>query len=179
MEISAIFFYLFASLAIACSLMVVLKRSAVASAFSMVLAFFAFAGIYALLGAHLIAGLQILVYAGAVMVLFVFVIMLLNADIPALDLSRRTKKAAVITLGLIVVLTSLFIKVFKGESLGPVPRRAFNLEAIEAAGGNTRVIAELTFSEYVLPFELTSVLLLGAIVGIVAIAMRHGRKETK
>ena len=179
MEMPAIFFYVFASIAIACSLLVVLKRSAVASAFSMVLAFFAFAGIYALLGAHLIAGLQILVYAGAVMVLFVFVIMLLNADIPALELSKATRKIGVITVCLIAVLLSLFVKVFKSESLGPVAKRAFNLDSVEAAGGNTRVVAELMFSEYVLPFELTSVLLLGAIVGIVAIAMRHNRKESK
>src|SRR6476469_8798287 len=88
MDISPVFFYLFAGLAIACSLLVILKKNPVASAFSLVLVFFAFAGIYALLDAHLIAALQVLVYAGAIMVLFIFVIMLLNADVPSFDLGR-------------------------------------------------------------------------------------------
>ena len=86
MDISPSFFYLFAGLAIACSLLVILKKNPVASAFSLVMVFFSFAGIYALLDAHLIAALQILVYAGAIMVLFIFVIMLLNADVPSFDL---------------------------------------------------------------------------------------------
>ena len=63
-----------------------LKKNPVASAFSLVLVFFCFAGIYALMDAHLVAAMQVLVYAGAIMVLFVFVIMLLNADSPSLDM---------------------------------------------------------------------------------------------
>src|SRR3954465_11499633 len=90
MEISPFFFYLFAGSAIACSLFVVLKKNPVASAFSLVMVFFSFAGIYAMLDAHLIAILQILVYAGAIMVLFIFVIMLLNADVPSLDMARAS-----------------------------------------------------------------------------------------
>src|SRR4029079_9879583 len=90
MDISPVFFYLFAGLAIACSLLVILKKNPVASAFSLVMVFFSFAGIYALLDAHLIAALQVLVYAGAIMVLVIFVIMLLNADSPSLDLGRTS-----------------------------------------------------------------------------------------
>ena len=67
----------------------VFKKNPVSSAFSLVLVFFAFAGIYALLDAHLIAALQVLVYAGAIMVLFIFVIMLLNADTPRLTWGVR------------------------------------------------------------------------------------------
>src|ERR1700759_560171 len=88
MDISPFFFYLFGGLAIACALLVILKKNPVPSALSLVLVFFAFAGIYALLDAHLIAALQVLVYAGAIMVLFIFVIMLLNADAPSFDLGR-------------------------------------------------------------------------------------------
>src|SRR6188472_859873 len=88
MQINPVFFYLFAGLAIACALLVILKKNPVASAFSLVLVFFSFAGIYALLNAHLIAALQVLVYAGAIMVLFIFVIMLLNADVPSFDMGR-------------------------------------------------------------------------------------------
>ena len=70
MDISPVFFYLFAGLALAGSLFVILKKNPVSSAFSLVLVFFAFAGIYAMLDAHLIAALQIFVYVGAIMVSF-------------------------------------------------------------------------------------------------------------
>src|SRR3954467_9058507 len=88
MGISPVAFYIFSVLAIAFASLVVLKRNPVASAFSLVMVFFSFAGIYAVLGAHLVAALQILVYAGAIMVLFIFVIMLVNADAPSFDFGR-------------------------------------------------------------------------------------------
>ncbi|MEN9722937.1 MAG: hypothetical protein RJB38_923 [Pseudomonadota bacterium] len=170
--ISPVAFYAFAGLALAFALLTVLKKNPVASAFSLVMVFFSFAGIYALLGAHLVATLQVLVYAGAIMVLFVFVVMLLNSDAPSFDL-RRTPllfrvAAAVVSLAFVV----LFVRVFKNTG-SFAPAGAFTREAIDAAGGNTQVIAELMFSEYTLPFELTSVLLLAGIVGAVALAKRH------
>lgn len=172
MEISPFFFYLFGGLAIACSLMVILKKNPVASAFSLVLVFFSFAAIYAMLDAHLIAALQVLVYAGAIMVLFIFVIMLLNQDTPSFDLGRSHAALRVFAGAAAVVMLGLFVWAFK-NSKSVVPAGAFSSAAIEQAGGNTRVISELMFSEYILPFELTSVLLLAAIVGAVAIAKRQ------
>jgi NADH-quinone oxidoreductase subunit J len=173
---SPVFFYLFAALAVACSLLVVMKRNPVSSAFSLVLVFFAFAGIYALLQAHLIAAVQIFVYTGAVTVLFVFVIMLLNADVPSLDI-RRTPGAVRAVAGLMcLALLGLFIWIFKNS---PVSRGGpWNPDSVAAAGGNSQVIAELMFSDYILPFELTSVLLLAAIVAVVAIAMRKDQRKS-
>lgn len=171
MEISPIFFYLFSGMAIAASLFVILKKNPVSSAFSLVMVFFSFAGIYAMLDAHLIAALQIFVYAGAIMVLFVFVIMLLNADIPSLDLAK-TPLVLRIGVGLLsLTLFGIFVWAFK-ESPQLLGIGEFTPEKIEAAGGNTQVLSELMFSEYILPFELTSVLLLASIVGAVAIAKR-------
>jgi len=170
MEISPIFFYLFSGLAIFCSLMVVFKKNPVTSAFNLVLVFFAFASIYALMGAHFVAALQVLVYAGAIMVLFVFVIMLLKADEPVFDL-RENNKFFVMSVALTLLgIAGYFITTFKEASyqeIGP-----YSISAIEQNGGNTRVLAETLFSQYILPFELTSILLLGAIVAVVAIAMR-------
>jgi NADH-quinone oxidoreductase subunit J len=178
MEISPIAFYFCAGLAIACALMVILKKNPVASAFSLVLVFFSFAGIYAALDAHLIAALQVLVYAGAIMVLFIFVIMLLNADLPSFDLGRTHAGLRVIGGVMAVALLAVFAWTFRNSPL-TAPKGAFTTEAIAAAGGNTRVLSELLFSEYILPFELTSVLLLGAIIGAVAIAKRKlGRTGT-
>jgi NADH-quinone oxidoreductase subunit J len=171
MNISPVFFYLFAGLALACSVLVVLKKNPVASAFSLVLVFFGFAGIYALLDAHLIAALQVFVYAGAIMVLFVFVIMLLNADVPSFDLGR-SHLGLRLTAGLLgLTMLALFVWAFKHTPITPAVAE-FTKEKIEASGGNTQVISELMFSEYILPFELTSVLLLAAIIGAVAIAKR-------
>lgn len=175
MDASPIFFSIFAGMAIICSLMVILKKSPVASAFSLILVFFSFAGIYAILGAHMIAALQIVVYAGAIMVLFIFVIMLLNADVPSLDLKKSSPwirlTAAGMCLALFAVFAMAFISSPKPEKLG-----SFSNENVIAAGGNVRVVSELMFSEYILPFELTSILLLGAIIGAVAIARRKTGK---
>jgi NADH-quinone oxidoreductase subunit J len=176
MDIQPVFFYAFAGLAVAFSLLTVLKRNPVASAFSLVLVFFSFAGIYAILDAHLIAAMQVLVYAGAIMVLFIFVIMLLNADAPSFDLQRShpalRAAAALACLGLLAV----FFVSFKHTAF-PAVSGPHTPEAIQASGGNTRVIARLMFSEYILPFELTSVLLLAGIVGAVAIAKRRLGRE--
>lgn len=172
MAINPVFFYIFSSLAVACALLVVLKKNPVASAFSLVLVFFCFAGIYALLDAHLIAALQILVYAGAIMVLFVFVIMLLNQDTPSFDIGRSHVSVKIGAVICAALLLGAFVWSFQQTAV-PSPVGAFSVENVEAAGGNTRVLSELLFSEYILPFELTSVLLLAALVGAVAIAKRH------
>lgn len=171
MDLNPYFFYGFAGLAIACSLLVILKKNPVASAFSLVLVFFSFAGIYAMLDAHLIAALQVLVYAGAIMVLFVFVIMLLNADVPSFDFGRSHLGVRVLAPLLCLGLFAVFVYAFK-ESSWKTEVGLYTPARIESAGGNTRVLSELMFSEYILPFELTSVLLLGAIIGAVAIAKR-------
>lgn len=171
MGISPFFFYLFAGVAIACSLFVILKKNPVASAFSLIMVFFSFAAIYALLDAHLVAALQVLVYAGAIMVLFIFVIMLLNADVPSLDLRRSSVGVKIISGILSILGFAIFVWVFK-QSTTPPSLGEYTSERIEALGGNTQVMSELLFSEYILPFELTSILLLAAIVGAVAIAKR-------
>lgn len=169
---SPAFFYLFAILAIASSLLVIFKKNPVTSAFSLVFVFFCFAGIYALMGAHLIAGIQVLVYAGAIMVLFVFVIMLLNADSPSLDLVARVSKTRFVgtLIGAAAVL-SLLAYIFK-NAVPPSPAGKHTPQAIEAMGGNTRALSELMFTDFILPFELTSILLLAVVVAVVAIALR-------
>ncbi|MGE0616613.1 MAG: NADH-quinone oxidoreductase subunit J [Bacteriovoracia bacterium] len=178
MAIHPIFFYAFAILAIACALLVVFKKNPVSSAFNLVFVFFAFAGIYAMMDAHLLAGLQVLVYAGAVMVLFVFVIMLLAADVPSFDFLRPHKGLQAMIgaagIGFFCLLVWAFKNSGEFKSLGK-----HTAEVVKNGGGNTKVISQLMFSEYVLPFELTSALLLGAIVAVVAIAMRksHGKGQ--
>jgi NADH-quinone oxidoreductase subunit J len=172
-DISPVTFTILAGLSIACALLVVFKKNPVSSAFSLVLLFACFAGIYAMLGAHLIAALQILVYAGAIMVLFIFVIMLLNADEPSFDMARSHPLLRVLVGVFCVILLGFFVWAQKKSDLGLAKPGTFTLAAIEGAGGNSKVVAQLMFSKYLLPFELTSVLLLAGIVGAVAIAKRN------
>ncbi len=171
MEISPLFFYFFGGLALACALMVVFLKNPVSSAFSLVLVFFSLAALYAMMGAHLIAVMQILVYAGAVMVLFVFVIMLLSASSPSFDLKRTPLLLKILISVASVGTLALFILVFKKSDF-LIQSGQYSPQMIESMGGNSRTIARLMFSEYILPFEVTSILLLAAIVGAVAIAMR-------
>jgi NADH-quinone oxidoreductase subunit J len=176
MDISPIAFYIFSVMAIAFSALVVLKKNPVASAFSLVMVFFCFAGIYALLDAHLVAALQILVYAGAIMVLFIFVIMLLNADVPSFDIGRSHILVKILAGVAAAAVLAAFVWAFK-NSAQIQPTGTFSAEKIQTLGGNTRVLSTLLFSEYILPFELTSVLLLAGIVGAVAIAKRKPSQQ--
>src|SRR5581483_7878119 len=105
----------------------------------------------------------------AIMVLFVFVIMLLNADAPSFDLGRSHLALRIVSVLMCLGLLAIFVVSFK-ESPATAPVGAFSVKNVEAAGGNTQVLSELMFSDYLLPFELTSVLLLAAIVAAVAIA---------
>ena len=177
-QINPILFFLFAGLAIFMALMVVLKKNPVSSALSLVFTFFCFAALYALLGAHLVAAMQVLVYAGAIMVLFVFVIMLLAQDAPSFDLGRTH---AMLRVGAWILGVVLALVIIQGLRISPssAPAGVMTAAAISEQGGNTRAIAKLMFSDYILPFELTSVLLLGAIVGAVAIAKRKNTADHK
>lgn len=176
MDISPFAFYIFASISVIFSLMVVIKRNPIASVFSLMVVFFAFAGIYAMQKAHLIAVLQILIYAGAVIVLFIFVIMLLNADIPSISFKKSNVITRLVSVFFALLLFIMFSLVFIKSGL-KVSKTGVTEEQIIAAGGNTRVLSELMFSKYILPFELTSALLLGAIVGSVYIAKRSKKME--
>ncbi|MCM0604841.1 MAG: NADH-quinone oxidoreductase subunit J [Xanthomonadaceae bacterium] len=169
-------FYIFAVIAVVFALTLIFKKNPVSSAFSLIVVFLSFAGIYAVLGAHLIAAMQIIVYTGAIMVLFIFVIMLLSADVPDLDYSRTSKTTKITALIGGLTLWGILTWMFKGAEL--TKTGTHTEEWITQSGGNTQVLSELLFSEYILPFELTSILLLAAIIGAVAIAKRKRGKKT-
>src|SRR4051812_35616506 len=139
MDFQMLAFSVFSTIAILGSLFVIFKKNPVSSAFSLVLVFFAFSGLYALLGAHLIAALQILVYTGAIMVLFVFVIMLLNQDEPIQDLKESSLPFKFFaTLGTATLVTFLVRVVIHTRSF--TARDTMTEEKIQSMGGNLRVI---------------------------------------
>ncbi len=158
-------FYVMAVLAVMGAVAMVLNlRNTVASAMSLVVTMVALGGIYVILHAHLVAVVQILVYAGAIVVLFLFVVMLLNLRSDEFPPGRqRTVKFAGAVIGAIVLVQ--FVRVLPGAlpPVGPLP---------EGYGGYRNVGLAL-YTDYVLPFELTSLILLAAIVGAVVLAKRR------
>ncbi len=153
-----IFFYFFASLAVLCSLLVVSFRNTLSSALALVLALFSVACLYILLNAAFVSVLQILVYAGAIMVLFVFVIMLMNLG--GQDL-RRIK----ITFGgMVGILFGAYLAVILSLRLGSLK---MDFPPVSEGYGSIREVGQVLFTDYLIPFELTSLLLLTAVVGAI------------
>jgi len=160
-----IIFWTFAGLALVSALACITRRSPVASALWLVVTLFSLAALFVLLDAQFIAVLQVLVYAGAIMVLFLFVIMLLN-----LGRAGPSDLKGPLGLGVGVLLAGLLLVQLL------VPR-----QASPAAGGPAHTVAEQgmippvarpLFTTYLVPFEITSILLLAAIVGAVVLAKR-------
>ncbi len=157
-------FYVFGGVAVAAALaMVVNVRNTVAAAMSLVITMVCLAGVYVLLEAHLVAALQIMVYAGAIVVLFLFVVMLLNLrrdEFP--PVRQRVMRGVAVGMGLAVL--AIFMSVVPGELREPA-------SLPEGFGGYVWAGRSL-YGDFVLPFEVTSLLLLSAIVGAVVLAKR-------
>lgn len=166
-------FWFFAILAVTSALMTVTRKNPVSSALWLIGTFFALAAIYTLLGAFFIGAIQILVYAGAIMVLFLFVIMLLNLghDYEA-DIRGHTWKA--LAGGSALVMLALLARMFGGESLVPPGSAAGPdvLAAQVAEYGTVGVIAFPLYGEYMILLQATAILLLIAVVGAVVLAKR-------
>jgi NADH-quinone oxidoreductase subunit J len=166
-----ILFYVFAAAAVATSLLVVSQSNAVYSVLLLIGSFLALAGLYVLLAAPFVAVIQIIVYAGAIMVLFLFVVMLLNA--PKEDAGRPDIEES----GMVRAFGGLLAIAFVSELLW-----AFGRSNVAGAAASSGVrerawpvseIGRILFSEYAFAFEVTSVLILVAMVGAIALAARH------
>ncbi len=178
-------FYLFATLAVVSACLCILQRNPVSAALWLVSTMFSLAAIYVLLDAQFIAAIQVLVYAGAVMVLFLFVIMLLNLGHTTSDMRGPSSVAAAIVLvGLLAIeLFTLWrytprrlaAELAQAPAFGD-PNAAFAAGEFArqetATRGVVGAIAAPLFQTYLIPFEITSILLLAAIVGAVVLAKR-------
>ncbi|MEI7430003.1 MAG: NADH-quinone oxidoreductase subunit J [Betaproteobacteria bacterium] len=173
MEFKTFVFYFLSTILVYASLRVVTLRNPVHAALHLVLAFFSASGVWVLLQAEFLAIALILVYVGAVMVLFLFVVMMLDINIDRL----REGFWSNLPLGLIVALLmvaemSLVIYArFSGDLESGVPQA-------EAGFSNVQAVGRLLFTEYVYPFELASVILLVGIVAATALTLR-GKRKTK
>ncbi len=162
-----ILFSLFALIAVACAINMVLQSHPISSALSLVGVMGSLAVLYLLLGGEFIAMVQIIVYAGAVMVLFIFVIMLLNAGAEEV-LKNRSLIAHLIGVPAILVLAGILVffvqRGFPGMG---------NVKFGDFEGGSARAVGMSLFTDYLLPFEVTSVLILIAILGAVVLARKE------
>ncbi len=165
----AVMFYVLATVTLVSALLVVLMRRPLHNVLFMILTMIGLAGLFLLLHAEFIAMVQLIVYAGAVMVLFLFVIMLLNLD----QVRTRAEGArsvrwwggAVIAVGVLGIVW-MVMKAF-------VPPAGVSPAGAEAARSNPEILGRELFSTYLLPFEIASILLLAAIIGAVVLARRR------
>jgi len=169
MTLELVTFLVLALIAIATALGMLLSRNAVYSALFLVLNFTTVAVFYLLLGAPFIAMAQVTVYAGAIMVLFLFVIMLLGAEaIPRTQVLPWQKPVA-ITLAVILVVEAAYLLVTKARPVGGVLPPGTEANTME----NLQQLGETLFTQYLLPFEVTSILLLVAMVGAIVLVRKE------
>jgi NADH-quinone oxidoreductase subunit J len=161
-------FFLFAVVAIAAALGMLIARSPIKSALWMVLNLFSIAVLYLTLHAQFIAVVQVLVYAGAIMVLFLFVIMLLNLDVVPTLKGLDWKRVAAFLLG-IAILAQLMLAIASGLDLVPDPAAA----AAAAETASARSLGLVLFTEYAYLLQIIAVLLLAATIGAVLLAKRR------
>ncbi|WP_242927934.1 NADH-quinone oxidoreductase subunit J family protein [Pontibacter vulgaris] len=162
-------FYFLASLTLLCALMVVISKNPVHSVLFLIITFFSISGHYILLNAQFLAAVNIIVYAGAIMVLFLFVIMFLNqskGSMPEMKTSTLSKIAGTIAGGMLFV---VMIAALKDASVAGLDADSYNSQI-----GMVENLGLILFRDYLLPFELASVLFLVAMVGAVML----GKKET-
>jgi len=157
-------FLVLAAVAVAGAVSLILQRHPIHSALSLIVVMIALAGLYLLQGAEFVAAVQIIVYAGAIMVLFIFVIMLLNAGEEERTNVSRAARFVGVPLGI----------VFLVEVAYWIGRATAHLSSPPTQMVSTRDLSSLLFREYVFPFELTSFLILIALLGALVLARPEG-----
>ncbi|WP_250472554.1 NADH-quinone oxidoreductase subunit J [Caballeronia sp. GAFFF1] len=183
MEFTTVLFYIFALLLTVSALKVITSRNPVSSALFLVLAFFNAAAIWMLLQAEFLAILLVLVYVGAVMVLFLFVVMMLDINIDVLQRDfRRFVPLATIVGAIIVIETALILWHGYGATVTPL-RDAGTAAAGAGVGGaalmpNTQLIGKVIYTDYIFAFEIAGLVLLVAIIAAISLTVRD-KKDKK
>ena len=166
MNAPLIIFFVLAAMAVVGALSLIFQRHPIHSALSLIVVMVALAGLYLLMGAEFVAAVQIIVYGGAIMVLFVFVIMLLNAGVE--ERTNVSKLAGIAGVPLAIALTG-FLAAAVARS-----QDAVQIATQTGATAPTKAVANLLFQNFVYPFELTSFLILIAILGAIVLAAPKG-----
>jgi NADH-quinone oxidoreductase subunit J len=170
MLIDTVLFYIFAVMVLGGGVLTITRRNAVHSAISLIVSLMGVAGLYLMQQAEFLFAVQIVLYIGGIMVLFLFVIMLVNLDQAAKERQfNRQWAVALAAVALVGVQVGYFV--WKGKDAFHIADAA--LPSVTPATGNTEAIANSLFTDYLLPFEVVSVLLLVAVVGSVIMAKKR------
>jgi NADH-quinone oxidoreductase subunit J len=164
-----IFFYIFALLTLGGGVFTITRRNAVHSAVALIVSLLGVAGLYLLQRAEFLFAVQIVLYIGGIMVLFLFVIMLVNLDEAAR--SRQFNRQWWLALAVLIVVGAQMVYFFRRGLSSFQPAAA--APAASPGAGNVERLADVLFSEYLLPFEVVSLLLLVAIIGSVVMAKKR------
>jgi NADH-quinone oxidoreductase subunit J len=176
-----------AGVGILAAIMMITRRNAVHSALWLVAVFFNLAVMYVMLGAEFLAALQVLVYTGAILVLFLFVIMLLGlGEGPSLGGLHTRQLVAAWPVGLLLMVQIIVIILFSnqpqqtnyGDTIGNTPV-LWNAAAITAIGGNVQALGNTLYTQFLLPFEVASLILLLAIIGAIVLARKEEPAEVE
>jgi len=172
MNFESVVFFVFAAIMVFAALRVITARNPVHAALWLVLSFFTAAAVWLLLRAEFLAIALVLVYVGAVMVLFLFVVMMLDVNFDALRKNFASYLPVGATVG-VLILAQMILLLYNATRGAPVAAGP-----AAAAGGNTRALGRLLYVDYVYPFEIAAVILLVAIVAAIALTFRR-RRSTK
>jgi len=166
---SNIIFYILSGITLCSALFVILSKNPVYSVLSLVITFSCITGHMLLLSADFLAVVNLIVYAGAIMVLFLFVIMMLNLNdaVAPAGKSFMSKLAAFVSGGLFLI---ALVYLLKGQQIGSV-----DLSSLDENFGSAQELGKILFNQFILPFEITSVLFLSAMIGAVML----GKKDLK
>jgi NADH-quinone oxidoreductase subunit J len=169
--LDTVLFYIFAVMTLLGAILTITRRNAVHSAISLIVSLMGVAGLYLLQHAEFLFAVQIVLYVGGIMLLFLFVIMLVNLDQAAKE--RQFNRQWLVALAAICAVgAELAYFLYKGKDAFHIVE-AGAATAMVAATGNTEMVADSLFSEYLLPFEVASLLLLVAVVGSVVMAKKR------
>ncbi|MEX0985546.1 MAG: NADH-quinone oxidoreductase subunit J [Actinomycetota bacterium] len=176
MALDNVVFWVFAPIAVASAVAMLVMRSAVHAALFLVVNFFCIAVMYLLLDAPFLFAVQIIVYAGAIMVLFLFVIMLLGVDRNEPIRERLAAQRGLAVLLAVGFVAELFFALRAGVGFATLAPEGF--DAVNAPG-NPQALAEVLFQDYFFPFEVTSILLIIAAIASMVLAQRRSRAVTQ
>jgi NADH-quinone oxidoreductase subunit J len=176
MSVEQVLFYIFAAIAVLSALFVITLKNVVHSAVALAATLLSVAGIFLTLHAEFLAGVQVIVYVGGILVLFVFVIMLISVERAVHERQFNRQWALAITTAVLLIGELVFV-VGRGKDSLILAQAGETAESVLGVTGNSQLVGETLYGQYLLPFEIASILLLVAIVGSVAMSKRKTQAE--
>jgi NADH-quinone oxidoreductase subunit J len=173
MALTAGFFYLFAALSVAAAVMVIVAKNPVHAVLFLILAFFNAAGLFVLLGAEFLAMILVIVYVGAVAVLFLFVVMMLDVDFAELRAGFIKNAPVGLLVGGIVLAELILLFVGRGFGVGVAQSPGSPISELGREASNTQQLGLILYTRYVYFFEVAGLVLLVAMVGAIVLTLQH------